>query len=231
MSKPYGGPPPGIRRQHIQRSPGLHLEPGEQTLVDSRPHPVHLVVPAAVLWVTVLVYSAARRLLDLTWNPVAAPWTTLHSFIGAALLAAALWVAISYVALPVWRWWRTRFVITDRRLALVGPYAPSGAVALPLEAVQGLRVAAPSGVHSLTNRWVDRATVIADFGRLGGLKLVGCPRPDMVADLIQDARVRHVARQGPQDDAPSPAGVWQDHYSGAGNPPQHRDEFSGGWRG
>ena len=152
---------------------GLELAPGEETVVATRPHPLALAGPAVTAWLTVLVYSALRRVLDLTWRPTDAPWTGLHTFVGWLLLAAALLLAWRRVAVPVWRWWRTRFVLTTARLALLGPPARDGAVSLPLNALQSVRV--------------TRGTVLADFGTLGGLKLAGAPQPARLTQLVRES--------------------------------------------
>ena len=163
----------------------LVLRPGEETIVATRAHPVRLVGPAVTAWCTVLAYSALQRLLDLTWRPFEAPWTTLHTLVGWIITLAALWVAFRYVLLPAWRWLRTVFVLTDHRLALTGPAAKDNVVALPLDALRSARTVAPAGLGAVLTRGVDRGTVIADFGPLGGLKLVACPQPQTMVELIQ----------------------------------------------
>ena len=172
--------------------------PGEVTIVATRAHPVRLVGPAVIAWCTVLLYSALRRLLDLIWRPYEAPWTTLHSLVGWVITLAALWVACRYVLLPAWRWLRTVFVLTNQRLALTGPPAKDNVVALPLEALRSARVVAPTGVSAMLTRGVDRGTVIADFGALGGLKLAACPQPDAMVDLVQQSgrRAGNYSRSG-----------------------------------
>lgn len=165
----------------------LVLRQGEETIVSTRAHPIRLVGPAVIAWCTVLLYSALQRLLDLTWRPYEAPWTTLHSLVGWIITLAALWVAYRYVLLPAWRWLRTVFVLTNQRLALTGPPAKDNVVALPLDALRGARVVAPTGLFAMLTRGVDRGTVMADFGALGGLKLAACPQPDAMVDLVQQS--------------------------------------------
>lgn len=189
----------------------LNLAPEENLVVVTRAHPVRLVRPAVIAWLTVLGYSALRRLLDLVWRPFETPWTTLHSLVGWTLTLVAVWVLFRHVLRPVWRWLRTRFVLTTHRLALTGPPVRDNAVALPLDALGVTRITAPSGVAALA-RGVDRATVVADFGTLGGLKLVDCPRPRTMVDLIR--------RQ---------AGV-RSHYSGNGMSTPTHGRFPGGPR-
>ena len=174
------------------------LRPGEETIVATRAHPVRLVGPAVIAWCTVLLYSALRRLLDLIWRPYEAPWTALHSLVGWVLTLAALWAAYRYVLLPAWRWLRTVFVLTNQRLALTGPHAGDNVVALPLEALRSARAVAPTGVPAILTRGLDRATVIADFGALGGLKLAACPQPDAMVDLIRQSgrRAGNYSRSG-----------------------------------
>ncbi|MBD2765261.1 hypothetical protein IEE91_08710 [Kocuria sp. cx-455] len=191
----------------------LVLGSGEETIVATRAHPVRLVGPAVIAWGTVLMYSALHRLLDLIWRPSEAPWTTLHSLVGWLITLAALWVAYRYVLLPAWRWLRTVFVLTNQRLALTGPPAKDGVVALPLGALRSARVVAPTGVFAMLTRGVDRGTVIADFGALGGLKLAACPQPDAMVDLVQQSGRR--------------AG----NYSSSGTSTSPRSSFQGGPRG
>ena len=166
---------------------GLELVPGERTVVATHPHPLGLGRPALAAWLTVLVYSALRRVLDLTWRPTANPWTALHTFVEWALLVAALLAAWRFVLAPVWRWWRTRFVLTTARLALVGPAAANGAVALPLHGLHSVRVTRGATEVGAAREGLDRGTVLADFGALGGLKLAGCPQPARFAQLVRES--------------------------------------------
>lgn len=166
---------------------GLVLRPGEETVVATRAHPVRLIGPALVAWCTVLLYSGLQRVLDLSWRPYEAPWTTLHTLIGWLITLAALWIGYRYVLLPVWRWFRTVFVLTNQRLALTGPLARDRVVALPLDALRTIRVVAPTGLLAMLTRSVDRGTVIADFGSLGGLKLVACPQPATMVELAEQS--------------------------------------------
>lgn len=191
----------------------LALRPGEETIIATRAHPVRLVGPAVIAWCTVLAYSALQRVLDLIWRPHEAPWTTLHSLVGWIIALVALWVAYRYVLLPAWRWLRTVFVLTNQRLALTGPPAQDHVVALPLGALRSARAVAPTGVFAVLTRGVDRGTVIADFGALGGLKLAACPQPDVMVDLIQQSG-RHTG-----------------NYSGSGTSTIPSSSFQGGPRG
>ena len=169
----------------------LALRSGEEIVVATRAHPVALVAPALVTWCTVLCHSGLQRLLELTWRPHGQPGLTVHAALGWLITLAALWVVARHAVWPAWRWLRTRFVLTTQRLALTGPPAPQGAVALPLAALRSVRVVTPAGRIAAPRR-VDRGTVLADFGRLGGLKLVGCPRPATMRELI-DGTSRGVA--------------------------------------
>ncbi|RKQ34193.1 hypothetical protein [Kocuria tytonis] len=165
----------------------LDLAPGEETVVATRPHPLGLVRPALAAWLTVLVYSALRRVLDLTWRPTDTPWTTLHTFVGWVLLVVALLAAWRFVLIPAWRWLRTRFVLTTARLALLGPAARDGVVHLPLSALGSVRVTRGAATAGETREVLDRGTVLADFGPLGGLKLAGCPQPARFAQLVRES--------------------------------------------
>ena len=166
---------------------GLETAPGEETVVDTHPHPLVLVRPALAAWLTVLVYSALSRVLDLTWRPTENPWTALHTFVEWVLLVAALLAAWRFTLAPVWRWWRTRFVLTTAQLALVGPAAANGAVSLPLHALNSVRVTRGATEVGATREGLDRGTVLADFGALGGLKLAGCPQPARFVQLVRES--------------------------------------------
>ncbi|WP_144931326.1 hypothetical protein [Kocuria marina] len=165
----------------------LDLAPGEDTVVATRAHPMKLVAPALAAWAIVFGYSALRRVLDLTWRPTATPWTTLHAFMGWLLLIAALLLAWRFVLSPAWRWLRTRFVLTTARLALVGPPARDGAVFLPLNELRSVRVTRGATRPGEAREGLDRGTVLADFGGLGGLKLASCPQPARFAALVRES--------------------------------------------
>ncbi|MDN5632212.1 hypothetical protein RGB72_06800 [Glutamicibacter protophormiae] len=171
----------------MSRSGTLALAPGEETVVATRAHPLKLVGPALAAWLIVLCYSALSRVLDLTWRPTDTPWTTVHTFVGWVLALAALLAAWRFVVAPVWRWLRTRFVLTTRRLALVGPPVRNGEVALPLEALRSVRVTRGATTPGEAREGLDRGTVLADFGHLGGLKLSGCPQPARFAQLVRES--------------------------------------------
>ncbi|CAL8897050.1 hypothetical protein [Kocuria varians] len=171
----------------MRRSRLLDLAPGEETVVATRSHPLKLAGPAAAAWLLVLLYSALRRVLDLTWRPTDTPWTTVHTFVGWVLALAALAAAWRFVVLPVWRWLRTRFVLTTRRLALVGPPVKDGQVSLPLTELRSVRVTRGEGTPGAAREVLDRGTVLADFGPLGGLKLAGCPQPARFVELVRES--------------------------------------------
>lgn len=209
MIRPGAGRDPRGRGAHG----GLVVRSDEDVVVATRAHPVKLLAPALITWCTVLCYSGLRRLLELTWRPHGQPWVAVHSALGWAIALAALWVVLRYAVLPAWRWLRTRFVLTSQRLALTGPHARDGAVSLPLAALHEVRVVRPGGLPSALARRPERGTVIADFGSLGGLKLVGCPRPATMRELIERAS-RGAA-----------------HYSGHGMDAPPHGRYQGGPRG
>ncbi|MDO4919684.1 hypothetical protein [Kocuria sp.] len=174
----------------MSRAHGLELGPGEETVVATHPHPLGLARPALAAWLLVLVYSALRRVLDLSWRPTSTPWTTLHSFVGWVLLVAALVAAWRFAVVPAWRWLRTRFVLTSERLALVGPSAGRTPVSLPLGELRSARVTRGASEVGAARQGLDRGTVLADFGDMGGLKLAGCPQPARFVALVRESAAR-----------------------------------------
>lgn len=159
----------------------IPLRAGERVLVSTRPHGLRLLRPFLVLLLTVFALSLVQRALELRWNPVAEPWTTVESALDLALLGLAAWVALRRVALPAVRWWRTRYVLTTCHLVLVqGGRAP---VALPLAQLR--RVGTEHGRGPGLGRRDGR--VVADFGPLGGLRLEHAPEAGRLADLVREA--------------------------------------------
>ena len=157
------------------------LQAGERVLVSTRAHGLRLLRPFLVLLLTVFLLSLAQRALELRWRPVAEPWTTVRTWVDVALLVAAGWVVLRRCARPLLRWWRTRYVLTTRHLLLLRPGGPP--VSLPLAGL--LRVSAEPGRGPALGRRDGR--VVADFGRLGGLRLEHAPEAQRFARLVRDA--------------------------------------------
>lgn len=159
------------------------LQPGERVLVSTRAHGSRLLRPFLVLLLSVFALSLAQRALQLHWRPAAEPWTTLHAGLDLVLLVAAAWVVLRRCLLPLLRWWRTRYVLTDRRLVLLRPGRGRRTVALPLGHLW--RVDVECGRGPRLGRRDGR--LVADFGPLGGLRLEHAPEARRFAELIRCA--------------------------------------------
>ncbi|MCM3687888.1 hypothetical protein [Kocuria rosea] len=180
----------------------IPLQAGERVLVSTRAHGLRLLRPFLVLLLTVFALSLVQRALALRWNPVVEPWATVRSVLDYALLAAAAWVLLRRVLLPVVRWWRTRYVLTTRHLVLVrGRRAP---VALPLRQLR--RAGVEPGRGPALGRRDGR--VVADFGPYGGLRLEHAPEARRLAELVLLAAGEERGR-GPGGHGP---------FGGAGEP-------------
>ncbi|ALU39710.1 hypothetical protein AS188_08035 [Kocuria flava] len=164
------------------------LGAGERVLVATRPHGVHLLRPFLVLLLVVFALSLAQRALGLVWRPTDEPWQSLHAGAELLLLAAAAWVVLRRVLLPLLRWWRTRYVLTTRHLVLLrGGHEP---VRLPLAGLRHVAVDGPR-VPALGRR---DGRVVADFGPWGGLRLEHAPEARRFADLLRRAADEELAR-------------------------------------
>ena len=186
------------------------LQPGEQVLVSTRAHGCRLLRPFLVLLLTVFTLSLAQRALQLHWRPVAEPWTTVHAGLNLVLLVVAAWVVVRRCLVPLLRWWRTRYVLTDRHLVLLRPGRARRTVALPL--AQLWRVDVERGRGPRLGRRDGR--LVADFGPLGGLRLENAPEAGRFAELIRraadDERAGARARQGGSAPWPGPTRVGHD---------------------
>ena len=190
----------------------LELGPGEQVVVSTRAHASKLWRPLAVLVIAVFLHSLLQRALEVRWRPMDQPWTTVHTALGWVVTLLLLLVILLAVLRPVIRWARTRFVLTDQRLMLLGPSAPSGGVRIPLAwlvEVHGSRARGPMGAAGI-------GTLSADFGQAGILRLGHSPSVEEFAGLIQEKAARFRSPQGPGFVAPSHG--WS-HQSPAGYPP------------
>ena len=190
----------------------LELGPGEQVVVSTRAHASRLWRPLAVLVGAVFLHSLLQRALEVRWRPMDQPWTTVHQVLGWVLTLLLALVILLAVLRPVIRWARTRFVLTDQRLMLLGPSAPSGGVRIPLERlvhVHGARAGWPLGGSGI-------GTLNADFGQSGILRLGHSPRAAEFAQLIDEKAQRCRRRQAPGAFATEPG--WSGHGM-AGYPP------------
>lgn len=170
----------------------LRLEPGEQVIVSTRAHPSKLWRPGVVLLVAVFLQAFLQRTLEVRWRPLDQPWVTLHEIAGWVVTLALLIVTLLAVLRPVIRWLRTRFVLSDRRLMLVGPSAPSGAVRIPLSWL--VRVDARPAAGPLGS--AEIGTLTADFGQAGILRLSHSPRVEQFARLIEAKAATQHRQQG-----------------------------------
>ncbi|MDO5619121.1 PH domain-containing protein [Kocuria sp.] len=158
----------------------LRLEPGEHVVVSTLAHPSKLLKPAVILVIAVFVHGLLQRMLEVRWRPMDQPWTTVHSVLGTGLSLLLLLVVVLAVIRPVIRWALTRFVLTNRRLMLVGGAAPRGGVRINLAWL--LRVDAQRARGPLGRAGIG--TLSADFGQSGVLRLHHAPRVEQFAELI-----------------------------------------------
>lgn len=159
----------------------LRLEPGEQVVVATLAHPSKLIKPAVVLVLAVFLHGLLQRILEVRWRPIDQPWTSIHTVLGVSLSVLLVLVILLAVLRPLLRWARTRFVLTDRRLILVGGAAPRDGVRLPLAWLHGVDAAPGRGPLGSTGI----GTLSADFGQAGTLRLTHAPRVEAFGQLIQ----------------------------------------------
>lgn len=186
-------------------SKALRLEPGEYVVVSTMAHSSKLLKPAMVLIAAVFVHGLLQRMLQVRWRPVDQPWTTVHSLLGTALGLLLVIVVVFAVIRPLIRWALTRFVLTNRRLMLLGSAAPRGGVRIPLawlvhvEAKPGRGLLGRSGIGTLS----------ADFGQAGLLRLSHAPRAEDFAALIEHKAAvhRHFAGTAQRGHTPGGWGV------------------------
>lgn len=200
----------------------LELEPGEQVVVSTRAHPSRLWRPLAVLVVTVFLQALLLRALEVRWRPQDEPWATLQTVAGWTVTLLALLVILLGVLRPLIRWVRTRFVLTDRRLMLLGGTTPSGGVRIPLAwlvRAQGRPAAGPLGSAGV-------GTLTADFGQAGILRLGHAPRAEDFAQLIETRAAPHRRQQGAG--WPGPQAGWSPS-EGTGYPPAGPSAAGGSW--
>lgn len=169
-------------------SKNLSLEPGEQVVVSTVAHPTKLLKPAIRLVVVVFIHAFVQRMLQVRWRPVEAPLTTIHSFLSVSVSLLLVLIVFFGVIRPCIRWAFTRFVLTDRRLMLVGAAAPRRGVRIPLAWL--LRVEAEVGRGPLGMAGIG--TLTADFGQAGILRLNHAPKVEEFAKLIQQTTSQHV---------------------------------------
>lgn len=190
----------------------LELGPGEQVVVSTRAHASKLWRPLAVLVIAVFLHSLLQRALEVRWRPMDQPWTTVHTVLGWVVTLLLILVILLAVLRPLIRWARTRFVLTDQRLMLLGPSAPSGGVRIPLAwlvNVHGSRARGPMGSAGI-------GTLSADFGQAGILRLGHSPSVEEFAGLIEEKSARFRRQQGSGVAGPAPG--WSPQ-SPAGYPP------------
>ncbi len=130
----------------------------ERIRFDARRHSIVLTRP--FLRAVVLALAGAL-LLGLPW-PV--------PLFGPLLVGVGAAVALS----AVWRWDRTRLVVTTDKIVLVEGVARKRAAGVRLERVQGVEVE-----QTLLGRMLDYGTVVA-----GALRVEYVPEPHHVAELV-----------------------------------------------
>lgn len=183
----------------------LHLEPGEHVVVSTLAHPSKLLRPAIVLIVAVFLHGLLQRMLEVRWRPMNQPWTSIHTVLEMALSVLLVLVVLFAVLRPVVRWARTRFVLTDRRLMLLGGAAPRDGVRIPLAWLHH--------VDTVPARWplglAGIGTLSVDFGQAGVLRLTHSPRVAEFGQLIESKATAHR-----QPSYPNPHGQGAYGYAG-----------------
>lgn len=190
----------------------LRLEPGEHVVISTVAHPAKLLRPVMVLILAVFLHGLLQRMLQVRWRPLDQPWTSIHTVLEAALSIALVLVILLAVLRPVIRWATTRFVLTSRRLMLVGGAAPKDGVRIPLAWLH--RVDAHVARGPVGNAGIG--TLSADFGQAGTLRLTYAARVLEFGRLIEAKAqaVRHPAHQGPY--SPYGSGDWPGPVGGPG---------------
>jgi membrane protein YdbS with pleckstrin-like domain len=142
------------------------LNPGEEMVLDLHPHWWYFARQVAALVLAMALAIVAVRLSDVD----ALAW------IGAAIvLAAAAWVAYSYVT-----WVNTHFVLTtDRLITRRGVVSRSG-VQIPLERVNNVNFR-----QSIFERMIGSGDLIIESaGQEGEQALSNIKKPDIVTNMI-----------------------------------------------
>jgi uncharacterized membrane protein YdbT with pleckstrin-like domain len=136
----------------------VHGEPEERICLDARRHAVVLARPFG----KAVALGAVGVVLAVVGWP-ATPFAALA-------LALAAWIALR----SVWRWERTRLVVTTEQLVV-----EHGTLRRHAAAVRLSRVGAVELEQSLTGRLLGYGTVVA-----GELEIEYVPRPRRVASLV-----------------------------------------------
>jgi uncharacterized membrane protein YdbT with pleckstrin-like domain len=136
----------------------MRYESHERVYLDSRRHGVVLLAPLARSF---LIAAAGGFLFSLGWPFVV---------VGAAIVIVAALFALR----AVWRWERTRVVVTDEQLALVRGTLRRRTAAVSLDRVGALEVD-----QSLIGRLLGYGTLMA-----GPLQITYVPQPRNVHRLV-----------------------------------------------
>jgi hypothetical protein len=134
-------------------------QPEERVCLEARRHGIVLARPLA----RALALAAIGGLLFVVGWPA--------TLLGAPVLAAAAFLAVR----AVWRWERTRLVVTTEKVYVVGGTMKRRAEAVRLRSIQSLGVE-----ESLTGKLLGYGTVLA-----GPLELDHVSRPREVYRLVE----------------------------------------------
>lgn len=152
---------------------GHQLAEGETIILNLRTHAKALIVPAivaVVLATAVSVLSYVVRSEDYGF------WLSL------AAVVVAVAIALRYVALPLWRWSTTRYIVTNRRVSQRSGLLTKVGRDIPLHRVNDIAV-----TRDVIDRMLGCGTLlISDATEKSGMELVDVPRVDAVQVQIQN---------------------------------------------
>lgn len=121
---------------------------GEELVLDLRPHPVALALPAFVLLVA---------LVGAGWLST----TALNVWIGWAIFIA---IVIAYVIPRFLNWWTSLFAVTSDRLIHRSGWISKTSMEIPLEAINDVRLE-----QGIVDRIVGAGSIIISSASTGGV--------------------------------------------------------------
>jgi membrane protein YdbS with pleckstrin-like domain len=164
------------------------LNPGEEIAIDLHPHWWYFAESAATTIGLVILAIIIAIKLDVTF---------LDYVLVGAILAAAVWLGLTYV-----RWVNTNLVITNRRLIFRTGVITKRGVEIPLERVNNVNFRQGPIEHFIG----AGDLLIESGGRDGQQRFHDVRRPDLVQNLIHVQIEKAYDRLGPTSmtDSPGP---------------------------